>query len=81
MNQFFPSILICEQTTVELSGISLVTIAFAPIVTLFPIFTFPRIFAPAPILQLSPIQGVPPPELPIVTCCHITQLDPICAYK
>ena len=36
-------------TTKELLSISLTTTAFAPILTLLPIFAFPIIFAPAPI--------------------------------
>ena len=49
-------------TTVQLSGISSTTTQPAPIFTLFPIFTFPIIFAPAPIKTLSPIIGPFPPN-------------------
>ena len=47
-------------TTVVLSGIFPFTTAFAPILTLFPIWNGDRILAPAPIRQLSPIS---PPSL------------------
>lgn len=46
-------------TTTLLAGISLVITQFCPIVTLFPIFTEPIIFVPAPIKTLSPIVAAP----------------------
>ncbi len=63
-----------SQTTVQLSGISLKTTAFAPILQLLPTRTLPIILAPAPIYTLSPMTGAPlfdePGKLtdPIVTC-------------
>lgn len=45
---------------VALSGIFLVTTAFAPIVTLLPIITLPTITTPALIKQLSPMIGALP---------------------
>ena len=46
-------------TTTELSGISVVITAFAPIITLFPIRWLPISFAPGPINTKSPIDGAP----------------------
>lgn len=68
----------------QLSGISIKTTAFAPILTLFPIVISPRIHAPAPIITLSPILGASPPSpnlplVPIETFCLITLLLPIFA--
>ena len=58
-------------TTTELLGMFVVTTAFAPITTLFPIVTFPNTLAPANMITLSPIVGqpafFPPNTLPIVT--------------
>ena len=53
-------------TTVQLSGTSSTTIAFAPILTLLPTWTFPIIFAPAPIKQLLPMVGAPPRILKVI---------------
>lgn len=56
--------------TTALSGISLVTTAPAPIVTLSPMVIFPIIMTPAPKVTLFPITGVksflPSHLLPIV---------------
>jgi hypothetical protein len=49
------------EQTVELSGISSITMALAPIFTLLPIRILPIITAPEPILTLSPIIGWPSP--------------------
>lgn len=55
-------------TTVQLSGTSFTTTAFAPITTLFPILTFPIIFAPDETVTLLPIVGASSRFLyPIVT--------------
>lgn len=67
--------------TIALSGISLVTTAFAPTSTLFPMHTFPIILAPQHTTTLFPNIGypwrLPPLEEPIVTCCITTQFSPI----
>ena len=54
-------------TAIELSGMSFVTTAFAPMVTLFPIVIPPIIFAPLDNMTLSPIRGMPDVPTPIVT--------------
>lgn len=48
------------STTVQLSGTSSTTTQLAPTLTLLPIVTPGRIFAPAPIITLSRI--LPPPH-------------------
>ena len=45
-----------------LADTSLVTIQFAPILLLLPIFTLPIILAPHPIYVLFPILGAPLPR-------------------
>ncbi len=55
------------EHTVQLSGTSSTTIAFAPMFTLLPIFMSPSSTAPEPIRTLSPMVGWPLPWCPIVT--------------
>ena len=67
-------------TAVQLLGISFVTTALAPILTLSPMFTEFNILAPAPIKTLSPIiADFSPFACAIVTCCKIVQFFPITA--
>src|SRR5207249_4499556 len=69
-------------TTVELDGMSRMTTAFAPIFTLSPIVTGPRIFAPAPTKTLFPNLGTSGKlaRPPMVTFCAITQFSPMIVF-
>ena len=58
---FFTNTLLLPQTTVVLSGMSLVITQFWPIITLLPILTQPIILVPAPIKTLLPITAHPSP--------------------
>ena len=63
--------------TIQWSGMSLVTTAFAPIITSLPIVTSPITFAPQQTVTLLPNIGVLLSLYPIVTCWYILQLQPI----
>ena len=71
------SLMMCAGTpaTMQLSGTSFTTTALAPIMTLFPIRTGPRILAPAQISTLSPMMGTSYHPLfpPMVTFCPMRQ--------
>lgn len=47
--------------TIECGGMSFVTTALAPIITSSPIVILPKTLAPAYIVTLLPIIGIPPP--------------------
>lgn len=48
--------------TIECGGMSFVTTALAPIITSSPIVILPKTLAPAYIVTLLPIIGIPPPH-------------------
>lgn len=81
-NYFLNNILAGTPTAIELSGISISTTEFAPIMQSFPMVILPRILAPVEITQLSPIIGCSFTPLsvslfPNVTPLNILQFLPI----
>ena len=59
----FLQIILFALTTVQLAGTLFVTTAFAPIIQPSDILQSPRTLAPAPIITLFPIVGLPPESL------------------